>query len=274
MPPEQFGGQTLPASDLYALGATLIYLATGQSPDRLPQKEMRLLFEKQVSLSPHWIDWLKWLTEPSLDLRLTSAKQALAALEKSHSRASSLKLSKPTGSKVELIKTRQTLKILLPPQGFHWGLIPMIGFAIPWNAFLIVWYGGALAMWSSGGWFMALFAIGHLGVGVSLVWGILFTLFGTMNFQITESEVSCSSALFGLRCSRVQIADRKEITKIAISQLTYTKNSEGDNVAVPPKLYLWAGTKKFDLNPGNRLTPPELDWLANNLSQWLKLPIA
>ena len=56
MPPEQFGGQSIPASDLYAIGATLIYLATGQHPDQLPQQEMRILFEDRVNLSPHLID--------------------------------------------------------------------------------------------------------------------------------------------------------------------------------------------------------------------------
>ncbi|HEY9664171.1 MAG TPA: serine/threonine-protein kinase, partial [Allocoleopsis sp.] len=38
MPPEQFGGRTVPASDLYSLGATLIYLTTSTHPADLPQK--------------------------------------------------------------------------------------------------------------------------------------------------------------------------------------------------------------------------------------------
>ncbi len=104
MPPEQFGGQTLPASDLYALGVTLICLASGQSPDQLPQREMRLLFEDRVTLNSRWIDWLKWLTEPSLDRRATSAKQALEALEqssKSPVRAGSLFPVQPSVSKVQ-----------------------------------------------------------------------------------------------------------------------------------------------------------------------------
>jgi serine/threonine protein kinase len=131
MPPEQFGGQSTPASDLYAIGATLIYLATGQHPDQLPQREMRILFEDSVNLSPHLIDWLKWLTEPSTDLRLKSASQALKALEKSNLRKSGLaRVAKPAGSKVRVTNTRQMFEILIPPRGFHPGLIPSIANAI------------------------------------------------------------------------------------------------------------------------------------------------
>jgi serine/threonine protein kinase len=45
MPPEQFGDRAVPASDLYSLGATLIYLATGKHPADLPQIDQRLEFE-------------------------------------------------------------------------------------------------------------------------------------------------------------------------------------------------------------------------------------
>ena len=36
MPPEQLLGQVSPASDLYALGATLLHLVTGKSPTSSP----------------------------------------------------------------------------------------------------------------------------------------------------------------------------------------------------------------------------------------------
>ena len=41
-PMEQFGGRAVPASDLYALGATLVHLLTGIAPADLPQKIYRL----------------------------------------------------------------------------------------------------------------------------------------------------------------------------------------------------------------------------------------
>lgn len=275
MPPEQFGGQSVPTSDLYALGATLIYLATGQHPDKLPQREMRILFEDRVNLRPNLIDWLKWLTEPSTDLRLKSAKQALEALEESSSRESGLaRVAKPVGSKVQVTNTRQMLEILIPPRGFHLGLIPLIGFAIAWNSFLVMWYGIAFATWNYGGWFAALFAICHLGVGLGLIWTILFTLLGKVRLRITQSEISLTSEILGLRCLPSLTAARQNITKIEHTRLSYKKDPEGGNVAVPPEINIWAGTKKFTLGGGDSLTSPELEWLAQDLSNWLNLPIS
>lgn len=101
MAPEQFGGRSAPASDLYALGATLIYLASGEHPDRLPQQELRMLFEDRVNLSASSIDWLKFLTEPSLELRLQSAEQA-AALEIADLRSELTPIDRLSWSKVRI----------------------------------------------------------------------------------------------------------------------------------------------------------------------------
>lgn len=274
MPPEQFGGQSIPASDLYALGATLIYLATGQHPHQLPQREMRILFEDRVNLSQNLITWLKGLTEPSIDLRLKSVGQALKVLEKPKTHNTNLqRAAKPFGSKVQVSSTRQRLEIFIPPKGFHLGLIPIIGFAIAWNSFLVMWYGIALAMWSSFGWFMALFAICHLGVGLTLIWGILFALFGTVRLWITQSEIGLRSEILGLKCSRLLVAPRPNLTKIECIPLTYKKDAEGDTVTAPPEINIWAGTQRFSLGARESLTLPELEWLAQVLSHWLNLPI-
>jgi serine/threonine protein kinase len=81
MPPEQFGGHAAPASDLYSLAATLIYVLTGKHPADLPQKDFHIQFESEAQLSSAFASWLSWLTEPNLGDRPTSAQQALEALQ-------------------------------------------------------------------------------------------------------------------------------------------------------------------------------------------------
>lgn len=107
MPPEQFGGRATPASDLYSLGATLIYLITGRHPTELPQKDGRIEFQSIANLDANFRDWLEWMTEPSLDRRLTSAREALQALQNPRIRENKIAqmVKQPPDSDVILTKT-------------------------------------------------------------------------------------------------------------------------------------------------------------------------
>jgi serine/threonine protein kinase len=80
-PMEQFGGRAVPASDLYALGATLIHLLTRTAPGDLPQRNLRICFQDRVNLKPNIVSWLEKLTEPAPEQRFKSATEALLALE-------------------------------------------------------------------------------------------------------------------------------------------------------------------------------------------------
>jgi serine/threonine protein kinase len=79
-PMEQFGGRAVPASDLYALGATLIHLLTGTAPADLPQQNLRICFKDRVNLTPSLVKWIETLTEPAPEQRFKSASDALSAL--------------------------------------------------------------------------------------------------------------------------------------------------------------------------------------------------
>ncbi|MGK7900547.1 MAG: protein kinase [Hormoscilla sp.] len=117
MPPEQFGGRAVPASDLYSLGATLIYLATGRHPADLPQQRLRIQFEQFANLEPAFTSWLKWMTQPSLDKRLASATEALQAIEAERMlEPIPIVPKKPAGSNVVLKKYSETLEITFLPQ--------------------------------------------------------------------------------------------------------------------------------------------------------------
>jgi serine/threonine protein kinase len=89
MPPEQFGGRTNPASDLYSLGATLIYLITGIHPADLSTKDCKIQFDCSTDLDSNDLDlkaWLDLMVEPSLERRFASASIAKAELDRVRSK--------------------------------------------------------------------------------------------------------------------------------------------------------------------------------------------
>lgn len=79
--PEQLWGNTVAASDLYALGATLVHLLTGIPPADLPQRHLTLQFRDRVNLSQGFGDWLEQLLAPSPEARFQTARAAFKALD-------------------------------------------------------------------------------------------------------------------------------------------------------------------------------------------------
>ena len=77
IPPEQFRGRPLPASDIYALGATLFFLLTGEDPEPLSSSHPRQI-NKSVSVQLDLI--VAKATNLDLDNRYKSAAAMLEAL--------------------------------------------------------------------------------------------------------------------------------------------------------------------------------------------------
>jgi serine/threonine protein kinase len=90
MPMEQFGDRAVPASDLYSLGATILFLATGREPAGLIDDENRLQFAEISTLSLPFNAWLRNMTEVSLKKRPASAMAALELLKSRKTLSSNL----------------------------------------------------------------------------------------------------------------------------------------------------------------------------------------
>ncbi|MEH2451694.1 serine/threonine protein kinase [Nostoc sp.] len=276
MPQEQFGGRTVPASDIYSLGATLIYLVTGTYPADLPQKDFRIQFEQAANLSPSFSNWLKWMIEPSLERRFSSAAGAIAALEKPQPiNLPALVVSKPDGSKIQLTKNWDSLEIIIPPSGFHPSIILTGVFAIAWNSFILIWTIVALSTPFPANIPFALFSLPFWSAGFLMVYKFFFNLFGCICLRLNAKEIALTWELFAWKSYRPRASPRQSVTKLVYIPKHFTKDSEGTRIAVPAQLDIWVGVRKYQLGgiSGVIKSEAELEWLAHELSDWLGLPI-
>ncbi len=82
MPVEQLMGRAEPATDLYAVGTTVIHLLSRRHPADLPMEEMRLQFQSAVNISDAFTTYLEKLTDPHVEARFSTAKEALRELRR------------------------------------------------------------------------------------------------------------------------------------------------------------------------------------------------
>ncbi len=91
---------------------------------------------------------------------------------------------------------------------------------------------------------------------------------GQTEIQIDQQQISLSNKRLGIQTGRSQVAPRKNINRLEHHNVSSSSTSSDE-----PGLIIWAGSQKFELKATPALTQPELDWLAYELSTWLKLPI-
>jgi serine/threonine protein kinase len=109
MAPEQLHGQALPATDIYALGATIVALAGGIEPEDVPRKGLKMDLEKHLpGLDPAFRQALTAMTDPDPDHRPQRAREVVALLAK-------MRPVKPKGSKALV---RQETKAVAPRRMF------------------------------------------------------------------------------------------------------------------------------------------------------------
>jgi hypothetical protein len=84
MAPEQFQGRALPASDVYAIGATALSMLTGRQPEDLPHRGLGI--DVRVALgdraSPRLAEALGGMLDPDPDRRSARIAPVLAQLER------------------------------------------------------------------------------------------------------------------------------------------------------------------------------------------------
>ncbi|BAZ38647.1 serine/threonine kinase [Calothrix sp. NIES-4101] len=268
MPPEQFGGRTKPASDLYSLGATLIYIVTGLHPTELPQQDLHIQFRQAVDVSQEFASWLEWMVEPSLEKRFASAKIALAAIENPPARInlvpdSKQLLNKPLQTKIRLIKTPEKLEIILPPTGFGIGLVTLISCLTP-IAIGSPFFSQIISNSSAFiGFIVWLLQIGAIAI---LAFLLLSAINKRTRVQFQSNEMNIINEIFGFTWqSNEEIIPIYDIAQLTVVYDTYETRLK-ENLFIFNKNNL-----VFDFDRYSNLTTLEREWLAAEISNWLKL---
>jgi eukaryotic-like serine/threonine-protein kinase len=110
MAPEQTRGQAVLATDLYGLGATLLYLKSGEDPADLPVKQMKIDFRGSLKFSPKFATWLDGLLAPFPEDRYSNASVALDYLHGSDK----ISDSRPLNALTQISQEGETMVVNIP----------------------------------------------------------------------------------------------------------------------------------------------------------------
>jgi serine/threonine protein kinase len=274
MPPEQFGGRAVPASDLYSLGAALVYLLTGSHPAELPQKNLQIQFQGLVQLPPRLERWLAKLLEPSLEKRFRSATEALDSLRiLTLSRPASVNLSQrptttalaPDGSRIRLSSSPEKLTIMIPGRNIRLIELPEIALSL---------VGAGLAAFGT-------FSFLQMGIDLSWSWPFWAAALGGVAWQLwplllqTEIEIDWNKFKINHRIPGLftqRNAGSTEILRKVVREVVWQSEREdslgGDSTYKSTyACVFYEGTKKHIFGFG--LAEIEQEWLVKQINLWL-----
>jgi serine/threonine protein kinase len=256
-PLEQFWGRAVPASDLYALGATLIHLLTGMTPADLPQKDSRIQFSDRVSVNPSLVSWIEKMTEIGLEKRFSKARDALAALKSGNIQGANLqignvrKIAKPPHSRIQVSKSATELNIKIPStlvrELFSVAVIGIVFILLVWpiSVLFVMKVNPIIGL--------ALFTI---------IATILVKIFGNGNkITFNRNYFKLEHQIFGWS----YLQQTGEISEI-LGTFIYTR-AEGNQIRIRSGNHV--GTYFYIL--AKNLQDVEAAWLAQEIQDWLNL---
>ncbi len=275
MPPEQFRGKAYAASDLYALGGTLLFLLTHRSPADLPQKRMKILFRDKVALSEGFADWLERMLEPEIEDRCQSAEEALQALQASSATAllrrpstDLIRQHPPKRSQIRIQRSSDWLIIELPPARWKTsldcistGCVALFS-SLPVLFWIYIFVNVALIPGVGFGSGMIVFLLLLCAIGLGLVARILTSAPASyIRLEIDRQRFQIDGFQIGFGNLSFRHQHRGYTRNIRQPTVSFFENSKTRH------LFLWDGENKWVF--GKYLTNPEREWLAAEILDFL-----
>lgn len=287
MAPEQLRGRAGVSSDLYGLGATILYIATGRMPNQFPERRMKLdlsSVKMKDTLKAVVAGLLETIPEDRLDadkaldiLRANNISQGrvwgsrfgrTSAIQQS-------KIRKPVGTKVVVQQSEESLTIYIPPANFDSNSISNGVFALIWNGFVGAWTVSAFA---SGGILFGLFSIPFWMAGATLA----KTAIGR---QFVCEKMAIGSATWKLEKKLALLSRSPDRPNDVIpnwaegstkQQLGYTSDLTSAEMSISgyvngiPQTQLIIKHGVENIVMGEGLDPVEQQWIASQVNQFLE----
>ena len=259
VPFEQFNGQTVPASDYYAAGATLLYLLTHIHPADFAMQQLKPMFHNALQTSVRMIRLLDGLLEPSVSKRIASPEAVRAVLEQEVPPAS-LNITPPEKpSKSQVKKQRKPPDHLLfrIPSRKDIGTVFLFGMSLFW-------------LISQISLFMDPLARGQLeGIGSLILTLAIFSVTGYRMgrytaLELTPEWIRLSRKFFGIGTSQ-------RIATYALGP-TDVEWSLDNNT---PVIVIHTSENTLRLSSkGLKLTQADIAWLTQEIREYLATHVA
>lgn len=278
MAPEQFRGQAVLATDLYALGATLIYLLTQTAPADLPHRKLKIDFRPLVQVSKQFADCLERTIEPVPEDRFVSAEEALAVLrdEKEFTRSATAKVRQAANSSITLMNDGKQLAIEIPPvwlrstHSRRFALLPLA-----WNSILLlmIWsiVASDLVKFLDSSFFLlpnlfSLFScllVGSFGlIGLWMLGTFLFSAASHTKVVINRQNFQLQRWFLGWCYRKIQ-GRTQEISQVELKGIGLSMNKAPITVCT-------LKSRRRQHRFGSFLTEPEKAWLMTQIKDFLE----
>ncbi|PAX53547.1 serine/threonine protein kinase [Brunnivagina elsteri CCALA 953] len=258
-PLEQFGGRATPASDLYALGATLVNLVTGFAPADLPQFDSKMQFSNLVQLNPGFVRWLQKMTEPNLEYRFESAIAALEALEINQFAITATSADKDIpNTSISVSKSPDKLVVHIPGNKNILGLtIGSIGLIL-WVCFWLPTLGMNFTFNSRFIWLLTW-----------LILGFVFTAWWTLPSNV-ESYICLDNRNFEIKWKLFGFTLRTQRGSVSDIDKVYSSKTGNSDMKKLYEVVLSLGVNEYYFSriKGN-LSSEESRYIASKIRDWL-----
>jgi len=277
MAPEQFRGQASCASDIYGLGATLLFLLTQRSPNELPQLRMKIDVQACTYVSPKFAQWLDQAIAPATEDRFSSARVALDALSNdfnytvplTNDYINTLKTSgenprklKPLDTRIQYQRTSDRLTFKIPSLGYRpltwfFGIIAG-GLYLSLDKFILP-YLHTWGIFSQIGLGAVAVVVGLMSLMCALL--CVYVLIGSMLIELDRQTFRISWHLFDIRVGR-EHGYNCEITRIGIEEIASENNQQTTQYAI------WRGENQHRFD-SILMEKEEMDWILGEILDFL-----